>query len=320
MEDGNVVMVLAVGVAILLLVVSKLGSLLVTKNKKSKLNLPPGPWTLPLIGSLHHLGINPVIHRTLHDLSRKHGPLMMLRLGEVPTLVVSSAEAAEAITKTHDTAFADRHVNATLGVFSFNGTDVVFAAYDERWRQLRKICVLELLSAKCVRSFQRVREEEVARFVGSLAASVSASDGAAVDLTKMFSWLITDTFVRESIGSRCEYRDEYLDALHTAIRQTPPITVADLYPSSRLMQMLSTAPRRAVASLNRITRILNEIIREKREAMDRGDRTAAANDCFLGVLLRLQKEDTLPIPLTNNTIVALMFVSLASNSPNGRTD
>jgi len=64
-----------------------------------------------LIGSVHHLVSNPVIHRGLGDLSRKHGPLMMLRLGEVPTLVVSSAEA---VTKTHDSAFADRHVNATL--------------------------------------------------------------------------------------------------------------------------------------------------------------------------------------------------------------
>lgn len=98
-------------------------------------------------------------------------------------LVVSSAEAAEAVTKTHDTAFADRHVNATLTVLTFNSTDLVFGAYDERRRQLRKICVLELLSAARVQSFQRVRVEEVARFVGSLAVSTSASAGAALRWT-----------------------------------------------------------------------------------------------------------------------------------------
>jgi hypothetical protein len=147
-------------------------------------------------------------------------------------------------------------------VLTFNGTDLAFGAYGERWRQLRKICVLELLSAARVRSFQRVREEEVARFVGSLAASASA--GAAVDMTKMISRLINDTFVRESIGSRYEHRDEYLDALDTAMRQTSVLTVADLFPSSRLMQMLGTAPRKALACRNRITRIMDEIIREKR--------------------------------------------------------
>ncbi|XP_066319936.1 dolabradiene monooxygenase-like [Miscanthus floridulus] len=252
MKDYNV-MVLEVGVAMLLIVVvSKLRSLLVTKNKKSKLNLPPGPWTLPLIGSVHHLVSNPVIHRGLGDLSRKHGPLMMLRLGEVPTLVVSSAEE---VTKTHDSAFADRHVNATL----------------------RR-------SPSTPRTSPRPRGGGGARLVGSLAASASASAGAgaAVDLTKIISRLINDTCVRESIGSRYEY----LDAFDTAIQQTSALTVADLFPSSRLMQMLGTAPRKALACRNRITRILDEIIREKWEAMDRGDKTAA-HDGLLGVLLRL---------------------------------
>ena len=47
----------------------------------------------------------------MRDLAHKHRPLMMLCLGEVPTLVVSSPEATQAITKTHDVAFADRHID-----------------------------------------------------------------------------------------------------------------------------------------------------------------------------------------------------------------
>jgi hypothetical protein len=74
--------------------------------------------------------------------------------------------------------------------------------------------VLELLSVVRVQSFRRIREEEVARFVRSIAAS--AGTGAApVNLTKMISQLINDTFVRESVGSRCKYQDEYLEAFDT---------------------------------------------------------------------------------------------------------
>jgi len=169
--------------------------------------------------------------------------------------------------------------------------------------------VLELLSASRVQSFRRIREDEAARFMENLAASAGAG-AAAVNLSKMISRFINDTFVRESIGSRCKYQDDYLDAFDTAVRQTSVLTVADLFPSSRLMQMLGTAPRKALACRSRITRILDEIIREKWEAIDRGDKTAA-HDGSLGVLLRLQKEDTLPIPLTNDTIVTLMFASLS---------
>ncbi|XP_066341257.1 dolabradiene monooxygenase-like [Miscanthus floridulus] len=303
---------LAVAVVVLLVVVSKLKSLLVTKPK---LNLPPGPWTLPLIGSIHHLVTSPSIYRAMRDLAQKHGPLMMLRLGEVPTLVVSSPETAQAITKTHDVTFADRHLNATIGVLTYNGTDLVFGTYGERWRQLRKITVLELFSVARVQSFQRIREEEVARFMQSLAASAGA--GATVNLSKMISRFINDTFVRESIGSRCKYQDDYLDAFDTAVRQTSVLTVADLFPSSRLMQILGTAPRNALKCRNRITRILEQIIQEQVEAMDRGEKTA--HESLIGVLLRLQKEASLPVELTNDTIVALMFDLFGAGSDTSST-
>ncbi|PAN47156.1 hypothetical protein PAHAL_9G238100 [Panicum hallii] len=309
MEDKAL---LAVAVAVLVVVLAKFKSLLAAKPK---LNLPPGPWTLPLIGSLHHLVTSPSIYRAMRDLARKHGPLMMLRLGEVPTLVVSSPEAARAVMKTHDITFADRYLNATIAVLTYDGTDLVFGTYGERWRQLRKITVLELLSVARVQSFQRIREEEAARFMQTLAASACA--GATVDLTKMISRLINDTFVRESIGSRCKYQDEYLEAFDTAVRQTSVLTVADLFPSSRLMQVLGTAPRKALACRNKITRILEQIIREKMEAMDRGDKTA--HEGLIGVLLRIQKEASLSTPLTNDAIVALMFDLFGAGSDTSST-
>ena len=42
--------------------------------------------------------------------------------------------------------------------------------------------------------------------------------------------------------------------------------------------------------------------------MDRADKTS--NESFISVLLRLQKEGGLPIELTDDIVMALMFVSL----------
>ena len=47
-------------------------------------------------------------HQALREMFGTYGPLMMLRFGSVPTLVVSSAEAAREVTRTHDLAFCNR--------------------------------------------------------------------------------------------------------------------------------------------------------------------------------------------------------------------
>ncbi|KAM3282937.1 hypothetical protein P3S67_026582 [Capsicum chacoense] len=69
------------------------------KNSNSQTKkLPPGPWKLPFIGSMHHMA-GGVPHRVLRDLSKKYGPLMHLQLGEVSVVVVTSSEMAKTSTE-----------------------------------------------------------------------------------------------------------------------------------------------------------------------------------------------------------------------------
>ncbi|CAD6253557.1 unnamed protein product [Miscanthus lutarioriparius] len=305
----KVVVAVAVAVLVVVLSLAKLKSWLCAKPKP-KLHLPPGPWTLPVIGSLHHLMSSPLLHRTLRRLSQKHGPLMMLRLGEVPLLVVSSPEAAQEILKTHDTTFADRITSATTSSMTYNPTNMALSPYGERWRQLRKICVMELLSAARVQSFRRTREEEAARLVAKVAASAAVA--SSMDMSAVFKAFISDTITRECVGSRSQYHDVYVNAFHEAIRHSSGLSVADVFPSSRIMQMLATGPRNGLACRDRMQRILELVLKEKKEAMDRGDQTV--QETFVGVLLRLQKEGDAPIELTDGTICSLMFDMLSAGS------
>lgn len=75
-----------------------------SNNSQTK-ELPPGPWKLPFIGSMHHLA-DGLPHRVLRDLVKKYGPLMHLQLGEVCAIVVTSPDMAKQVLKTHDIAFA----------------------------------------------------------------------------------------------------------------------------------------------------------------------------------------------------------------------
>ncbi|KAL3503598.1 hypothetical protein ACH5RR_038047 [Cinchona calisaya] len=126
--------------------------LLKRSTKNSALKLPSGPKPLPIIANMHQL-FGSLIHYILRDLANTYGALMHLRQGEVSTLVVTSPEVAEEFMKTYDIIFANRPQLICPRIFNYGCTDIVFAPFGEYWRQLRKICVMELLSSKLVQSF-----------------------------------------------------------------------------------------------------------------------------------------------------------------------
>ena len=157
-------------------------SIFLKKFKNSKFNLPPSPSSLPIIGNLHHLSGLP--HRCFHNLSLRYGPVMLLRLGFVPVVVISSSEAAEAVLRTHDLECCSRPKTVGTGKLSYGFKDISFSPYGAYWREMRKIAVIELLSLKKVQSFRYIREEEVDYVVKKV--TESALTQSPVDLSKTF--------------------------------------------------------------------------------------------------------------------------------------
>ncbi|KAH0929647.1 hypothetical protein HID58_015374 [Brassica napus] len=169
---------------------------IVKKNTNSKFNLPPSPSSLPVIGNLHHLAGLP--HRCFHNLSKKYGPVMLLRLGSVPVVVISSSEAAEAVLKAHDLECCSRPKTLGTGKFSYGFKDIALSQYGEYWRKMRKLAVIELFSLKRVQSFRYIREEEVGLVVKKV--SESALRQSPVDLSKTFFSLTASIICRVALG------------------------------------------------------------------------------------------------------------------------
>jgi len=170
--------------------------------------LPPSPPGLPIIGHLHLVGELP--HVSLRDLATKHagGGLMLLRLGSVPTLVVTSPPAAEAIMRTHDHVFASRPTSTVSDDLLYGSSDIAFSPYGEHWRQARKLVTTHLLTVKKVNSYCRSRKEEVSLVMDKIREAATA--GTAVDMSVAMNTFANDIVSRAVSGKffRAEGRNK----------------------------------------------------------------------------------------------------------------
>ncbi|KAJ0980123.1 hypothetical protein J5N97_008378 [Dioscorea zingiberensis] len=277
-----------------------------SRKEESVGRVPPGPWRLPIIGSMHHL-LGSLPHQQLTELAKRHGPLMHLKLGETSTIVVSSREAACEMMKTHDLCFSDRHITPSVYTLSYGGKDLIFSRYGDYWRQIRKLCVLELLSQKRVQSFRSIREEEVFNLVRSIYSQTSS----LVNISQKLYSLTNDVTTRAVIGDRCKDQKMFLKALDEAIEVSSGFNLADLYPSLNWLTCITRMSRRLRRNQRELDKLFLSIIgdhEEKRmDAKRRGESISMEDEDLLDVLLRIREEGDLDLPLTVDGIKGVIF-------------
>nr|XP_043621458.1 tryptamine 5-hydroxylase-like [Erigeron canadensis] len=270
-------------------------------------HFPPSPPKLPIIGHLHLVTDMP--HQSFACLADQLGPIIYLKLGQVPTIVVSSAQLAELILKTNDHVFSNRPQLVSAQYLSFGCSDVTFSQYGPYWRQARKICVTELLSPKRVNSFQVIRDEEVTRLV----QAVSIRAGLETDMSDLFFKLANDMLCRVAFGKRF-LRDESKKGkdLVGILTETQALfagfCLGDFYPEWEWVNVVSGSKRRMVKTLKELREVCDDIIDDH----NKNKEESAGNEDFVDVLLRVQQQHDLEVPITDDNLKALvldMFVA-----------
>ncbi|KAL5725574.1 hypothetical protein ACHQM5_008706 [Ranunculus cassubicifolius] len=254
---------------------------------KEKLNLPPSPPKIPIIGHLHLLGTLP--HRSLQSLSKKYGPLMLLQLGQIPTLVVQSADMAKEVMKTHDIIFSNRPSITASKVFLCDGKDISFAPYGEHWRQMRKLCILDLLSIKRVQSFKSVREEEIVDMVDQIRKS--SSSGKEVNLSELILSVTSNIITRIGLGRRLE-KIEHAKLAKESMILFGHSTVEDMFPSLKWIDVLTGLDRRMKTTSKAMHQFIDEAIEEHDIARKDNNRQADRKD-FIDLLLDYKNDSAL---------------------------
>ncbi|KAF6996824.1 hypothetical protein CFC21_013120 [Triticum aestivum] len=253
---------------------------------------PPSPPALPIIGNLHQLGTGH-LHRRLQALARSYGPLFLLRLGSVPTLVVSSASLADAVLRTQDHVFCSRPQQHTACGTLYRCRDIAFSPYGERWRQARCIAFVQLLSAKRVDSFRALRQEEIARFVGRIHAVSGAQENGGerrgVNVTELMLSLTNTVISRAAFGNKLGGVEPGMlrDMMGEISNLLGTIAVSDVFPRLRWVDWATGLDARVKRSAAKLDDILEKAVQEHEKS--KGDDGGEARD-LLDDLLSVVKD------------------------------
>ncbi|XP_068655426.1 flavonoid 3'-monooxygenase [Aristolochia californica] len=278
------------------------------KGGRHRLPLPPGPKPWPVLGNLPHLGTKP--HQAMAAMTRKHGPMLHLRMGSVDVIVAASSSVAALFLKIHDANFSSRPPNSGAKYIAYNYQDLVFAPYGPRWRALRKICALHLFSAKAMDDFRYVREEEVRRLATAMAKSSSTAE--AVDLAQLLNVTTTNALGRVLLGNRVfgdiegedlRKADVFKEMVVEVMVLAGVFNVGDFIPWLHGLDLQGVV-RKMKALHRRFDQFLDGIIEEHRK-----EDPAVEHTNLLSVLMKLKDDGTAVegVYITDTEIKALFL-------------
>ncbi|KAF3590777.1 hypothetical protein DY000_02025316 [Brassica cretica] len=264
---------------------------------KSNSKLPPSPPKLPIIGNLHELRAVP-----------KYGPVMHLKLGAIPTVVVSTPETARQALKVFDLNCCSRPPLAGSGKLSYDYRDIAFSPYNEYWKEVRKLAVQQLLSNRQVNSIQPIEEEEVKNLMDSLANA--ASQNNPVNLGDKLLAFTVSVVCRASFGVVFQEtvlnNDNFNKLIREALEILGSFSASNFFPYvGWFYDWLTGLQGRREEVVRDLDAFYEQMINTHRQEKKEG------SEDFVGMLLRLSKEEAVlgNDKLTRNHIKAILMIN-----------
>ncbi|XP_051140969.1 cytochrome P450 71AU50-like [Andrographis paniculata] len=281
-----------------------------SKNKNSL----PGPVGLPIIGHFHLLSKNP--HQDLCRLARKYGPIMAMRFGSIPTIIVSSPAAAKIFLKAHDLNFADRPHHEASWHLAYEQKNIVFGPYTPYWRNMRKLCTMELLGPSKISQFQPMRKREL----GLLVDSLKQGDGEVVDMSVRIMLLSADMICLMVFGKKYSDKDlaekGFKKVMKATMEEAGAFNLRDYFPYLRGINLPGLARR--LGDLSKIfDGFLERIIDEHSYNKDEKDRTQNPTLDFVDTMMSIMESGQAGFDFDRRHVKAVLLDMLLAGMDTG---
>ncbi|KAK9749294.1 hypothetical protein RND81_02G115800 [Saponaria officinalis] len=261
---------------------------LLKSSPKSNLKLPLGPKPWPIVGHMHLLGDKP--HQNVTQLSKKYGPIMSLRLGSAPIIVISCPKIAKEMFLKHDLAFSSRKVPVARKVTNHDKFSMIWLPVGHKWRTLRKVVTMQLFTKIRLDSSQALREMKVNELLTYVRKCYES--GAPVDIGKAGSItllnMMSNTLFSVDMGSHDEScSQEFKELVWHLLEEGSKINVSDFIPLFEVFDLQGVL-RRNTCYLNKMIGIFDRIIDQRLS-----DNVDCTKDDVLHTLLMLVKDNEL---------------------------
>ncbi|NWR73445.1 CP2W1 protein, partial [Centropus unirufus] len=168
--------------------------------KQSALNLPPGPFPLPIIGNLHLVDLRRQ-DKSLMKISEKYGPVFTVHLGFQKAVVLTGYEAVRDALLNSADVFSDR---PAIPIFYHiqHGNGVFFSS-QELWKRTRQFT---LTTMRDLGMGKRLGEERMLEELHFLIELIKSFKGGPFRL-RFLNMAPTNITFAILFGSRFDYED-----------------------------------------------------------------------------------------------------------------
>ncbi|XP_077147723.1 cytochrome P450 2K1-like isoform X1 [Ranitomeya variabilis] len=237
--------------------------------KKNAYNLPPGPRPLPIIGNLHILDVNRP-YLTMHELSKKYGPVYTLQIGAEKVIVICGYEAIKDALVNYAEEFSARPKVALLDEM-FKGHGILFASNDS-WKAMRRFTLSTL------RDFgmgKETIENNISEESNFLVEKFRSYKGEPFDNLMDMNAAVSNIIVTILLSRRFDYEDPTILKLvkmnneNVQLAGTPMALLYNTYPS--VMRWFTNVAEEVRLNLNDMQKFIRETFTKHREQLDVND-------------------------------------------------
>ncbi|XP_053306375.1 steroid 17-alpha-hydroxylase/17,20 lyase [Spea bombifrons] len=181
-----------------------------TKESQGGVRYPNSLPSLPVIGSLLHLGNRLPPHILFCSLQKKYGSLYSFKMGSHYMVIVNNHEHAKEVLLKKGKTFAGRPRTVTTDILTRNAKDIAFADYSPHWKFHRKL----VHSALCMFGEGTVAIEKIiSREAASMCQTLSNFQNSPLDMAPELTRAVTNVVCALCFNTRYSRGDPEFQAM-----------------------------------------------------------------------------------------------------------